>query len=93
MNVQDDESPLEAMDDEEAMLYFLGLVMVQQFSLNKVLKEFGDRAKESTMKELTQIHDMDTYRPLDASTLTWEQRKRSLSSLLFIVEKLVETLK
>ena len=39
------------------------------------------------MKDLTQIHDMDTYLPLDASTLTWEQIKRALSSILYLVEK------
>ena len=39
------------------------------------------------MKELTKINGMDTYRPIDASTLTREQRKRALSPLLFLVEK------
>ena len=87
VNVHDDEASLEAMDDEDAMIYVLGVVLVHWFSLNKGLKEFGDRYKEATMKELTQIHDMDTYWPLDASTLTREQRKRALSSLLFLVEK------
>ena len=71
VNVHNDEAPLQAMDDEDAMMYVLWVVMVQQFSLNKGLKEFGDKDKEVTMKELTQIHDMYTYRPLDASTLTW----------------------
>ena len=59
------------MDYEDAMMYVLVVVMVKQFSLNKGLKEFGDKDKEVTMKELTQIHDIYTYRPLDASTLTW----------------------
>ena len=87
VNVHNDEAPLEAMDDEDAMLYVLGVFMVHKFSLEKGLKEFVDRAKDSTMKELTQIHDMDMYHPLDASTLTWEQRKMALSYLLFLVEK------
>ena len=87
VNVHNDEAPLHSMDDEDYMLYILGVVMVQHFILNKGLKEFGDRAKEATMKEITQIHDIDMYRPLDASTLTWEQRKRALSYLLFLVEK------
>ena len=59
------------MDDEDAMLYVLGVGMVQKFSLKKGLKEFGDRDKEATMKELTKIHAMDMYCPLYASTLTW----------------------
>ena len=87
VNVHNDDPPLEAMDKEDAMIYVLGVVIVQKFSLNRGIKEFGDRDKDATMKELTQIHDMDTHHPLDASTLTWEQRKRALSSILFIVEK------
>ena len=92
-NVHNYEAPLQAMDYEDAMLYVLGVVMVQQFILNKGLKEFCDRSKEATMKELTQIHDMDTYRSLDASTLTIEQRKRALSDLLFLVGKRSEDIK
>ena len=87
MNEHDDEAPLDAIDDEGAMLYDLRLFMVKQFSLNKGLKEFIDRAKEVTMKEITQIHYMDMYSSLDISTLTWEQKKRAPLSLLFLVER------
>jgi len=39
------------------------------------------------VKEFTQIHDMDTYTPMDASKLTREQKTKALSSLLFLTEK------
>ena len=38
VNVHDEEATLEAMDDEDAMLYVLGVVTVQKLSLNKGLK-------------------------------------------------------
>ena len=39
------------------------------------------------LKEMTQLHIMDTWTPMDAGKLSWEQRMRSLSSLLFLKEK------
>ena len=45
VSVHDDEAPLQATDDEDAMMYVLGVIMVHQFILNKGLKEFGDSAK------------------------------------------------
>ena len=38
VSVHDDEDPLEAMDDEDTMLYVIGVFIVQQFCLNKGLK-------------------------------------------------------
>lgn len=38
-------------------------------------------------KELKQLHDMQTFFPVDAKTLTKEQRKRALASLMFLKEK------
>ena len=39
------------------------------------------------MKELTQLHIMDTWTPLQAEKLSQEQRMRALLSLLFLKEK------
>ena len=39
------------------------------------------------MKELTQIHKLETYKPIMASDLSWEEKKKVLDSLLFITEK------
>ena len=40
-----------------------------------------------TVKELSQIHEMGTYVPLNAGELSPEQKAKALSSLMFIVEK------
>ena len=86
INVEDAES-MYAMDDEDAMMHVLGVVMIQQFSLNKGLKRFGKQGEEAATKELTQIHDMDTFFPVDPSTLSRAERAAALSSLMFLVEK------
>ena len=39
------------------------------------------------MKELTQIHELETYEPIMDSDLSWEENKKALESLLFITEK------
>ena len=61
--------------------------MIQQFSIKKGLKEFGDRATPSIMKELQQHHDMRTYIPIDKDSMTKMQRAEALSSLMFLMEK------
>ena len=61
--------------------------MIQQYNLRKGLELFGDKAELETVKELSQIHEMGTYVPLDAGGLTAEQKAKALSSLMFIVEK------
>ena len=39
------------------------------------------------MKELTQINELETYEPIMASDLSWEENKKALESLIFITEK------
>ena len=40
------------------------------------------------MKELTQIHELETYEPIMDSDMPWEENKKALESLLFITEKI-----
>ena len=61
--------------------------MAQQFSLKKGVELFGDKAEAATVKELTQIHNMDTYTPLFSHDLTKTQRDKALSALFFLTEK------
>ena len=39
------------------------------------------------VKELTQLHVMDTWRPIHAEKLSREEKMKALSSLLFLKEK------
>ncbi len=63
-----------------------GYVMTQ-YNLKPGLRKFGQRGQTAAVKELTQLHIMDTWTPLQAEKLLQEQRMRALSSLLFLKEK------
>ena len=65
----------------------MGVIFAQHFSLKKGLELFGEKADVAVQKELNQIHQMDTYKPVHKSDLTFEDRKKALASLVFITEK------
>jgi predicted protein tyrosine phosphatase len=44
------------------------------------------------MKEMQQLHDMDTFFPRDPKSLTREERIKALSSLIFLKEKQTDML-
>jgi hypothetical protein len=51
------------------------------------LRKFGTRGEKAALKEMTQLHIMDTWTPMDAGKLSRGQRMRALSLLLFLKEK------
>ena len=55
--------------------HFLGVILVQQYGLKKGIELFGEKAYAAVVKELTQIHELDTYEPIMASYLSWEEKK------------------
>ena len=75
------------MDQVDTNIEVLGVIMIHQYNLRKGLELSGDKAEAATVKELSQIHEMGTYVPLNAGELTAEQKAKALSSLMFIVEK------
>lgn len=58
-----------------------------QLNLKQGIKKWGQRAADSAMKEMQQMHDLNAFFPRDVKTLTREQRARALSSLIFLKEK------
>ena len=69
---------------EEMMVW---AYMMTQYNLKPGLRKFGARGVTAAVKELTQLHIMDTLMPLEASKLSREQQMHALSSLLFLKEK------
>ena len=63
------------------------VVLIDHFNVKKGIDIFGDRSDTALMKDLQKIRDMNTYEPMDASTLTYQERKDTLDSLLFVTEK------
>ena len=51
------------MPGEEVKYQIIGVVLAQKFSLKDGLKKFGNPGEKSSVKELTQIHDMTKFMP------------------------------
>ena len=74
-----------AMNDAKACM--------TQMSAEKGFKVFGERAVDALMKEFAQLDDMDTFKPLDAKSLTADQRQMALRLINLIKEKRDKSLK
>ncbi len=61
--------------------------IMTQYNLEPGLCKFGRRGQTAAVKELTQLHVMDTWKPIHAEKLTREEKMKALSSLLFLKEK------
>tara|TARA_B110000116_G_scaffold23331_1_gene17939 strand:- start:29 stop:655 length:627 start_codon:yes stop_codon:yes gene_type:complete len=61
--------------------------LAQQLSLNKGLKKFGNKGRDAAYKELHQIHNRIVFKPVDVNSLTPEERKKAMESLMFLTEK------
>ena len=75
------------MSEEDCDAHIMGVLMAEHYSMKKAKELFGDSAYDAIMKELKQIHLFETYEPLKASELSWEEKKEALNSLLFVTEK------
>ena len=71
------------MTKEGRVVYIMGVILTW-CSLNKGLKEFGERGEQAVVKEFSRLKDMDTFIPMDAETLTKEQRVGAISFLIFL---------
>ncbi len=61
--------------------------LMTQYNLKPGLKKFGKGGKTGAVKELTQLHMMDTWTAVDPTKLSREQQMKALLSLLFLKEK------
>ena len=63
-------------------------IILEQMSLKKGIKEFGyEKANESIMKEFQQLHDQNCWKPRDPSTLSREEKRNALSTVVFMKQK------
>ena len=74
--------PPDAMTKEECESHVVGLIMAHMYNLKKGAELFGDKADEAVLKELTEIYDFETYKPVHKKDLTHEDCKNALESLL-----------
>ena len=78
---------IDSMNEISLQAQETGASFVETYNLRKGLIKFGDRGRKAAYKEMQQLHDRVCFRPIDPSTMTETERKRSLESLIFLVEK------
>jgi hypothetical protein len=61
--------------------------LMTQYNLKPGLRKFGERGATTARDELTQLHIKDTWKAMDSSKISREERMKVLSSLLFLKEK------
>jgi hypothetical protein len=55
--------------------------------MNAGNKKFKAEGEAGVTKELTQMHDMNVFRPIEVESPTNDEKKKALSSLMFLKEK------
>lgn len=60
---------------------------IETFTLKKGLAKFGQKGREAAFNEMKQLHDRVVFVPIDIATLTQQEKKRAMESLIFLVEK------
>ena len=84
-----EEAPI-LVQESEAGLF--GAILTQP-SLKQGLKTWGKRAGESATKKMQQMHDMDAFFPRDVKSLSREEKRKALRTLIILKEKRDETIK
>jgi hypothetical protein len=75
--------PIPEEDREE---FALGVTLMH-YSMNAGIKKLKAKGKAGVTKELTQMHDMSMFCPIEVEALTYNKRKKALSLLMFLKEK------
>lgn len=59
----------------------------QSYSLKRGIKVFGDKGMNAAHKEIKQLHERTAFKPIHVATMTPQERKKAMESLIFLVEK------
>jgi hypothetical protein len=65
----------------------------QQYMLQKVLKVFGNKGHEASMKEINQLHKRTCFAPLKVKEMKPCERKKAQVALMFLTEKRDKSMK
>ncbi len=87
----DDRSNAKPVPEENREEYVLGIALVH-YSMEAGIK-IKERGEAGVTKELTQMHNMNVFRPVARELLTKEERMKALSSLMFLKEKRDQSVK
>jgi hypothetical protein len=78
-----DAKPVPVKDQED---WILGVALAQ-YSITASLKKFKEKGKAGVTKELTQMHDMNVFKPIFKEALNRDEQGKALASLMFLKEK------
>ena len=83
----DDLSDAKPIPEEDREEFALGVALVH-YSMNAGIKKFKEKqGKAGVTKELTQMHDMNVFCPIEVESLTYDEKKKTLSLLVILKEK------
>ena len=79
-------------DSKDLVNKAMGIILAQQMSTEKGIKKFGERAVAALIKEFSQLNNgavpgKPVIEPIDASTLTAEEKAMALEAVNVIDEK------
>jgi len=57
------------------------------YNLKQGIEQFGKKGYEAAMKELKQLNEREVFRPISIQTMTQQEKRRAMDSLIFLVEK------
>ena len=60
---------------------------LETYSLKKGLKKFGTKGMDAAYGEMKQLHERAAFRPIHISSLSSQEKKKAMNSLIFLVEK------
>lgn len=66
---------------------------IQTYSIDRGIKEFGERGWSAGVKEMSQLHNREVFAPIHVHELTEEEKKKALESLMFLTEKRDKSIK
>ncbi len=71
----DDLSDAKPILEEDREEFSLGVALVH-YSMNASLKKFKEKGEAGVTKELTQMHDMNVFRPIEVESPTYDEKRR-----------------
>ena len=69
LQFDDDAPPPPKTTEAHTDAHILGVIFVQKYGIKKGIELFGEKAYAAVVKELTQIHKLDTSRGLSSPSL------------------------
>ena len=79
--------------NEEERENHMTYIFMKQYALKIELKKSKERVESSVTEELTQLHAIETFTPVDATKINNKQREEAVASLMLLKVKLISNIK